>query len=948
MPADPAAPLTPDRRVRVFISSTLQELAAERKAAREAVMRLRLTPVMFELGARPHPPRELYRAYLAQSDVFVGIYWRRYGWVAPGEPVSGLEDEYLLSGDRPKLIYVKAADDREPRLEALLARVQADDRAAYKPFERADELTDLVADDLAVLLTERFAAPEQVGPAPGLRPGHLPVPPTGILGRDAEVAAVAELLARPEVRLVTLVGPGGIGKTRLALEVAARQSAAGTYDGVWFVDLAPVGDPDQVPGAIAAALGIRPEGSGPVLDLLTDRLRDRPVLLVLDNFEQLLPAAADVAALLAACPTVRILVTSRTALRLRAEHELPLAPLPAGPAVDLLVERAREVRAGFDPDPAARAALGELAHRLDGIPLALELAAARLRLLPPAQLLRRLGDRLDRPLDLSAGTVDLPDRQRTLRATIEWSYGLLSPAERAVLDRLSVFTGAFSLAAAEAVAAEPGHDLLDTLSSLVAQSMVGPAGEDEGGEPRFGMLGTVRTYARERLEAGTEREATLGRLTAWLRSFAEQAGPGLAGPGNGQWARRVDAEADDLRSMMRWAISTDDAETVVRLAAPLFPYWWSRGLLAPMRELAGQAAELPSASRLPPDAAALLLWAQGMLRIAVGDVAAARPYLAALRDAAGALGDRRLRAHALTGLALADAAPGVQTDVDQLDQAAAAFRELGDEWGLAFALSARGQLALASGDPATAIRVHTDALAAADRIDSGHLRAQVLDLLGADTAATGDLAAAWSRFADASRVHAELMDQEGSAYCLDGFAGLALAGGDAALAAELQGAARRAREVVGVAVWPGMRPLADALAAAVDAVLGPDAAAEARARGARRRVPDALDWARGATRPRPPAADAAGAAADRTPPAADAAGAEAATRTPPAAAAAGAEAATRAPPAAAAAGAEAATRTPPARDAGPAARSQPADGAGAGAAATRSPPAADAPGGGAA
>jgi hypothetical protein len=240
-----------------------------------------------------------------------------------------------------------------------------------------------------------------------------------------------------------------------------------------------------------------------------------------------------------------------------------------------------------------------------------------------------------------------------------------------------------------------------------------------------------------------------------------------------------------------------------------------------------------------------------MLRIAVGDVAAARPYLAQLRDATGELGDRRLRAHALTGLGLAEAAPGAQADLDQLDEAAATFRELGDDWGLAFALSARGQLALVSGDVATATRLHTDALSAADRINSGHLRAQVFDLLGADAAASGDLAGAWARFADAAGVHSELMDQEGSAYCLDGFAGLALAGGDPELAAELQGAARHAREVVGVAVWPGMRPLADALAAAVDAALGPAAAAEARARGARRRIPEALDWAREATQPRP-------------------------------------------------------------------------------------------------
>jgi predicted ATPase len=839
---DSGAPLTPDRRVRVFVSSTLQELAAERGAAKEAVTRLRLTPVMFELGARPHPPRELYRAYLAQSDVFVGIYWRRYGWVAPGEPVSGLEDEYLLSGDRPKLIYVKTAEDREPRLDALLNRVRDDDRAAYKPFERPEELADLLADDLAVLLTERFAAPPAPG-SPGLRAPHLPLPPTAIVGRDAEAAAVTALLGRPGVRLVTLVGPGGIGKTRLALEVAGRAAP----EGAWFVDLAPIGDPALVPGAIAASLGVRPEGSAPVLDLLADRLRDRPVLLVLDNFEQVLPAAADVAALLAACPSVRLLVTSRTPLRLRGEHEVPLAPLPEPSAVDLLIERARGVRPGFDPNPIDRDALAQIARRLDGIPLALELAAARLRLLPPGQLLHRLADRLDRPLDLRAGPVDLPDRQRTLRSTIEWSYDLLEPGERALLERLSVFAGTFTLAAAEHVAAEP--DPVEPLSSLVAQSMVGPSGEDEDGDPRFGMLDMVRAYARERLEAGGERRATLARLCDWLRAFAGNAGPALIGPDNRLWARRVDGELDDLRSMMRWALANDDASTVVRLAAPLFPYWWSRGLLAPMRELADQAAALPSAAALSPEEAALLLWARGMLRIAVGDTAGAQPYLAQLRDAAAALGYDRLRAHALTGLGLAEAAPGTTADVEQLDEAVAVFRQAGDDWGLAFALSARGQLALVSGDPAAATRLHTDALAAADRVESDHLRAQILDLLGADTLAGGDLAAAWGRFADAARVHAALQDQEGSAYCLDGLAGLALAGGNAALAAELQGAAAHARSVVGVAIWPGMKPLADALAAAVDSLLGPADAAAARARGARRRVPEVLDWARDATKP---------------------------------------------------------------------------------------------------
>lgn len=236
-----------------------------------------------------------------------------------------------------------------------------------------------------------------------------------------------------------------------------------------------------------------------------------------------------------------------------------------------------------------------------------------------------------------------------------------------------------------------------------------------------------------------------------------------------------------------------------------------------------------------------------MLRIAVGDTAGAKPFLRRLLAAATDRGDRRLRAHALAGLGLAAAVGAAAEARGLLDEAVGAFRELGDSWGLAFALSPRGQLALTDGDPATAAALHGEALAAAERIGNDHLRAQALDLLGLDAAATGDLAGAWSRFAEAAAVHAQLLDQEGSAYCLDGFAGLALATGRPEVAARLQGAAAHAREVVGVAVWPGMRPLAEALAAAVDGALGAGPAARARAEGAGRSVAEALDYARTAT-----------------------------------------------------------------------------------------------------
>src|SRR6195952_1406031 len=234
---------TPDQRVRVFVSSTLRELAVERAAVGQAIARMHLTPVMFETGARPHPPRDLYRAYLAHSDVFVGIYWRQYGWVAPGEESSGLEDEYRLSGDIPKLIYVKDATEREPRLTELLADIKADDGLSYKRFEDAEKLAEQVEDGLAVLLSERFDASGSPA-APELRIARPPVPPTVIVGRDDEGSAVLPLLRDPGVRLVTLTGPGGIGKTRLALEVARiGGSSAPARPLVSFVPPRPAAEP---------------------------------------------------------------------------------------------------------------------------------------------------------------------------------------------------------------------------------------------------------------------------------------------------------------------------------------------------------------------------------------------------------------------------------------------------------------------------------------------------------------------------------------------------------------------------------------------------------------------------------------------------------------------------------------------------------------------------------
>ena len=836
--AGPPRPIsTPDRRLRVFVSSTLEELAVERSAVRAAITLLRLSPIMFELGSRAHPPRELYRAYLEQSDVFVGVYGERYGWIAPDMPISGLEDEFDLSSGRPRLLYVRrTAPRREPRLAQLIERIQAESGSSTTPYDEPGELADRVADDLAVLLTEHFA--RAAGPTlPGLAAGWLPTPPTPLVDRTAERALVTGLLRDPAVRLVTLSGPGGIGKTRLGL--AAAQELTAERDAVWLVSLESVRDPDDVPGAIAAALGISVEGRRPVLDVVADRLAGRHVLLLLDNVEQVLGAAPELTRLLARCPGTQLLVTSRSVLRLRGEHDVPLGPLAvpapaegraavtAAPAVVLFVERAREADPAFVLDDATAEAVGEVVRRLQGLPLAVELVAARVRTMPPRTLLRRLDD----ALDLRGSDADLPDRQRTLRATVAWSHDLLDDDERTLLARLSVCVGGAALDTAEAVGADDGDlDVPEVLSSLVGHSLVSPTDTGDG-EPRFRMLDVVRTFAGERLRERGEETSTRERWARHLATVAAAAGPGLSGPDRRAWLARLDAEATDLTDAVRWAVAADRAELAVALTAPLARWWWARGLLAQMAELADATAALPSAAELPPAAAGLLLWGRGTMRIALGRTAEAAPLLAEVVADARAREDAWLLGHGLVGLGMTrppedPELPGLLAD------AVTALRRSGDSWSVAFALVPHGDAALLAGDLDAAVRAHEEALALARDIGDDHLTATLLDQLGLDALLAGDLAAAGDRLRGSAALHRSLGDLEGLAYCLDGLAGLALLTGDAGTAARLSGAADAVRTSIGVAVWPMLRSLVAQLADGVSAALDADEERRERAAGA--------------------------------------------------------------------------------------------------------------------
>jgi predicted ATPase len=581
---------TPDQRLRVFISSTLGELADERRATRQSVEQLRLTPVMFELGARPHPPRALYRSYLAQSDVFVGIYWQRYGWIAPDMEISGLEDELVLSADMPRLVYVKRpAPDLDPRLDAMLERLQREDTASYKPFTDADELRDLVLDDLALLLTERFDDDRDVPSAPEPpRPRHnLPVQTSTFLGREAELRGLGDLLAADDVRLITLTGPGGSGKTRVAIR-AAVDAVPRFADGVFFADLSAERQVDDAFDAVARAVGIPLTSDTRPLDALEALLRDRHVLLVLDNLEQVTPAAVGVIDLLQRCPRLKVLVTSREALHVRGERVFPVPPLSlpdlddvrsaaGSEAVRLFCDRAGAVEPGFRLDDGNAEAITAICRRLDGLPLAIELAAARVPLFDVNDLRMRLEECFD---VLRGGARDLPKRQQTLRDAITWSYDLLTDDERNGLRVFAVFADA-RLADVEEVApridALGDLDVIETLGSLVDKSMVrSTLGSD--GRPRFSMLQTIRAFATEQLDtipglAEAARRAHAEHYTELAAGLYKQ----LTLEGREGLLSALSLELANLRTAWdEWA-GRSDVGRLNDLLAPLWGYYDARG-----------------------------------------------------------------------------------------------------------------------------------------------------------------------------------------------------------------------------------------------------------------------------------------------------------------------------------------------------------------------------------
>ncbi len=720
--------LTPDNRLHVFISSTLKELAEEREAVRQSVLKLRLLPVMFEAGARPHPAQELYQAYLSQSQVFIGIYWQSYGWVGPGMEISGLEDEFNLSSHLPRLIYVKSpAPNREAGLQKMLARLQAENSASYKHFSSTAELGDLVENDLALLLSESYEAASR-NPSTEFEPRpltNIPFPRNALLGRAQELETLCAWLSDDQTALVTLTGTGGAGKSRLALE-AALELRNRFRDGVYLVRLTPVSDPARVLPAIAETLGLYESAqSRPVEDILQHYLRDRQVLLLLDNFEQILDAAPQIAYLLEACPHVKALVTSRSPLRVRGEHELPVPPLPVPnpkqssdseqlsqyASVALFIQRAQGVRPDFRVTGANAPAIAEICYQLDGLPLAIELAAARIRLLSPQELLARLGRRFE---ILRGGTRDLPERQQTLRGAIDWSYNLLAEPARAVFRRLSVFKGGFSLEAAEAICnLEAGSQTtaLEQVEALVDSSLLMPTQGPEG-QQRFGMLESIHEYAYERLMESGEA-AQVHRLHAeYFLHLAEALEPRIRSAERGRATKLLEQDLDNLRTVLEWTCTdAEGRESGERLMRTLALFWSLCGHLSEGQQYC-QAFMAQMDEDTPPSLrAGLIITSSNIALLKDGTKAAAPNWVEAIRLA------RQSGEKALLGLALLlggawSLASNNAAEAEQyLDECCRLSHDSGDEWTEVLAMVWLGNAFALLGNQQRAQELATQAIA---------------------------------------------------------------------------------------------------------------------------------------------------------------------------------------------------------------------------------------------
>ncbi|MGH3104199.1 MAG: ATP-binding protein [Gaiellaceae bacterium] len=668
----------------------------------------------------------------------------------------------------------------------------------------------------------------------GLHPTNLPAQPTPLIGREREVSELEALLARSDVRLVTLTGPGGTGKTRLALQVGA-ELIEGFAAGVFVVDLAPIRDPALVLATVAQALALREQPGQTLEETLSEYLRDKELLLLLDNLEQLLDVAPKLAEVLAATSRLKLLATSRSPLRLAAEQHYPLETLAEEDALTLFLARARAARPDFELD-GQRETVEEICRRLDNLPLAIELAAARVRAVSPDAILARLESRLRL---LTGGARDLPVRQQTLRAAIDWSYDLLSDEERALFRRLGVFVGGCALEAAEAVCDSGGElaiDVLDGLTSLVDKSLLRPGGEVSG-EPRFWMLETIREYATDRLLESDELEELRRRHAEHLLSLAEESTKVAYGGDQALWWARLDADHDNLRAALEWSGAAGEIETELRLVTALWYFWAVRGFFNEGRQRLEAAIARSGSARNVLRAAALS--AAGQLAYRQGDYAHARAFCAESLDSCRELGDELGTARGLVALANIAVAEGdYEHAMAEYEAARGRFQELGDKGRLGTVVANMGAVANMQRDFELGRSLGEEALALHRELGNSEAATISLHNLARIDLRTGRLADAADLFRQSLESARELDYPELIALCLEACAELAEAE-DPDRAARLLGAADALFEELGVTKFGDEAESYDETVRTLEAHLGEQAFEAARAEGRAMTLDDA-------------------------------------------------------------------------------------------------------------
>jgi len=723
------------------------------------------------------------------GDSYVGLDVHRAARIA----AAGRGGQLLVSETTRGLVQDALPDD-------VTLRDLGDHR--LRDLERPERLYQVVIPGL----------PSDFPPIRSAEPrlGNLPTPLTSFVGRERALRDVKDLVSRS--KLVTLTGPGGTGKTSLALRAAADLQTE-MEDGAFLVRLGSISDPDLVIPTIAQALGIAEQPDRPPMELLIEHLRAKNVLLVLDNFEQLMAATEQVAELLALTPRVRTLATSREPLGLRGEQQYPVPPLETPdlanlPSVDrlaryeavsLFVERAAAVRPGFELTTENAAAIAEICARLDGLPLAIELAAATTKILNPAALLARLVQRL--PL-LGGASRDVPGRQRTLRDTIAWSHDLLSDRERALFARLSVFAGGFNLAAAESVCDDALGDTFEGVASLVNKSLLRQI-ETTAQDPRFAMLGTIREFAADQLAAGGQEDAIERRHAEYFLALAEGAEPELTGSRSAGFLDALAADNNNLRAALDRATARGWLDIALRLGAALWRYWQMRGQLREGSERLGRLLAMPGVEAHPA-AHIAALGAAGSVAYWMGDLPAAQRAYERAVALSREDGDPRTIAESLYDLVFPLHLQGEETEASALlQEAASLFRQAGDRAGRAKTLWALA--GMFEEDDAAAMALSLEAVGIFQELGDRFHEGWVLQTVAVTARHLGQFDESRVRLAQGMQIFREAGDLSAMVLFLGSFADLAAFEGDVARALTLGGAAAASRDATdaGLAEWIG-------------------------------------------------------------------------------------------------------------------------------------------------